>query len=410
MSKIPIHHTFGPMVTAQQLWQAFFLQFAVWKWKNGQGRERLRETLEETYSGTCALYDTGRAALLSCLRALELKPGEEVIIQGFTCVVVPNAISAAGGTPVYVDIDEDTLNLNAEEVERHITHRTRAVICQHTFGIPADVKRLRELCHEHDLALIEDCAHIVAPEADTDMCKTGDVLIFSFGRDKAVSGVTGGAAVTKHELLAKRMAAAEDEASHLSFWNILQLIDYPLRYKFAKSIWWTRIAKAYLKFISMLKWLPPVLSSDEKKGYARMDIHKMPNACCLLALEQWRRRGVINAHRKKLSLRYEKAAETYGWQRIAGFQRSPAPQKYSVYTERADEIRATMKKKEIYLDDGWCMAVVNPRSSDAEGADYVAGSCPVAERVSQRILSLPTHPTMNDAQADYLIQVLSTLL
>ena len=96
-------------------------------------------------------YPPGAVATIT---GTDFEPGEEIVVQGFTCVVVPNAIHAAGGVPVYADIDPDTLNLTSASVRPLLTSRTRAVICQHTFGIPADIKALRKLCDERGIVLI----------------------------------------------------------------------------------------------------------------------------------------------------------------------------------------------------------------------------------------------------------------
>src|SRR3989344_4808478 len=179
----PIHHTFGPLVTPTQWRLAFRLQFQPWKWREGAERETLRSELSRSFASSAALFGSGRDALLASLRALELKSGEEVIIQAFTCVVVPNAVHAAGGVPVYADIDPETLNLDLEKIQRSITPRTRAVICQHTFGIPVDTKRLRAICDKRKIALIEDAAHVI-PEnggVGSGIGAHSDVLIFSFG-------------------------------------------------------------------------------------------------------------------------------------------------------------------------------------------------------------------------------------
>ena len=157
----PIHHTFAPHVDGRYALRSLALLCTPWRWRKGRSIEALRSALAEKFNADAFLFATGRESLLALFRGMDLKPGEEVIVQGYTCVVVPNAIRAAGGVPVYVDIEKETLNLDPEEVERAITNRTRAVLCQHTFGIPSDLERLRSICDAHNLLLIEDCAHAV---------------------------------------------------------------------------------------------------------------------------------------------------------------------------------------------------------------------------------------------------------
>jgi len=419
----PIHHTFGPLVTKEQWSKAFRFQFKFGRWVEGQEIEELRSALSHSFGMSASLFFSGRDALLSALRALELKSGDEVILQAFTCAVVPNAIHASGAVPVYCDIDPETLNLDLNKIQSHITNRTKAIICQHTFGIPVDTGRLRAICDKRQLILIEDCAHVIpdsegydqmhlmrTPSATEKIGRHGDVLLFSFGRDKAVSGVTGGAVLTRDGEIGKRIAEMEKSADPVSRYQVLNLIDYPIRYRFAKWLWrlpfGSVIAKSYLKWISTLGFLPRVLSKSEKEG--KMDIlpRRIPNACAALALEQLSSIGKLNDQRRKITSIYSEAARAGDWRVPESALESPALQKFPVYARDAEKLRSDLKGEQIYLDDGWCSAIVNPKSVDQEAMGYAAGSCPVAEDVVRHIINLPTHPTVKEEQAKYLVMAL----
>lgn len=105
------------------------------------------------------LYWKGRVALYAYLRALGLSTGDEVIIPGLTCVVVPNAIIYTGAVPVYADIRLDTLTMDPLSVRQCITSKTRGVVIQNTFGLSADIDPLVDIAHENKLAVIDDCTH-----------------------------------------------------------------------------------------------------------------------------------------------------------------------------------------------------------------------------------------------------------
>ena len=104
-------------------------------------------------------YWKGRVALYAYLRALGISDGDEVIIPGLTCVVVPNAIIYTGATPVYADIRMDTLTMDPIAVRQCISRKTKAIIIQNTFGLSADVELLVNMAHELGIAAIEDCTH-----------------------------------------------------------------------------------------------------------------------------------------------------------------------------------------------------------------------------------------------------------
>ncbi len=400
----PIHHTFAPLALPQQQELALHFLLRPWRWRAGRDVIDLRASLTERFRKDTYLFDSGRSALAITLRALELQPGDEVIIQAYTCVVVPNAVVAAGGRPIYADIDKETLNMDPEAVGRVITPRTRAIICQHTFGIPADTPALRQICNEHQLALIEDCAHVMPENNDAFIGKYGDVIVFSFGRDKAISGVAGGAVLTAHPAVGKFLSLGEQQAADCSRGYIFSHLLYPLLYAVAKK-WWPK-GKILLRVARTLHLLPPVVTKDEKRSAPAQPVRRLANGLAALALQQFKQLPQLNEHRQRISSLYSEAAQKNGWMVPRGIFHATAPQKFPIFTAKSDAIRANLKSKHMYLDDGWCGNVINPRSVDEIAAGYVKGTCAVAEEVAKLILNLPTHPTMGVSQAQALIATL----
>jgi len=107
-------------------------------------------------------YYRGRVALFALLKAMGIGTGDHVATQAFTCVAVPEAIKAAGATPIYVDIEPARFNIDASDLKRKFTSRTRAVVVQHTYGIPADIDRIIFVANDAGVPIIEDCCHTVA--------------------------------------------------------------------------------------------------------------------------------------------------------------------------------------------------------------------------------------------------------
>ena len=102
----------------------------------------------------------GRVALSAIIDALELRPGDEVIVPGYTCIVVPNAFHFAGVDVCYADIELDTYGLDVRACEERITSRTRAIVVHHLYGLVCrDYDALYELAARHKLCVIEDCTH-----------------------------------------------------------------------------------------------------------------------------------------------------------------------------------------------------------------------------------------------------------
>jgi dTDP-4-amino-4,6-dideoxygalactose transaminase len=106
----------------------------------------------------CVGVANGTDALVIALRALDLRPGDEVIVPAFTFVATASAVVLAGGRPVLVDVEPDTLNLDPASVAEKISEHTVGVIGVHLYGRPFDVASIEELCSENGVWLIEDAA------------------------------------------------------------------------------------------------------------------------------------------------------------------------------------------------------------------------------------------------------------
>jgi dTDP-4-amino-4,6-dideoxygalactose transaminase len=111
-----------------------------------------------TSSGTTALHLT--------LLAHGIGPGDEVIVPPFSFVASANAIRYTGATPVFADIDKDTLNLSPRAVRACVTHRTRAIVAVHLYGSPCDKAELDDISTEYGLALVEDACQAHGAEFD----------------------------------------------------------------------------------------------------------------------------------------------------------------------------------------------------------------------------------------------------
>ncbi len=142
---------------------------------------------------------------LSCL-ALGLQPGDEVIVPAMTFCATINAVIHAGATPVLADVDPRTFNIDPDDVRRRITARTRALMPVHFAGRACDMTALTALAKEHDLRIIEDCAHAI--ETDHQGAKAGtigDLGVLSFYSTKNIVTGEGGMVLTNDEAIASRI-------------------------------------------------------------------------------------------------------------------------------------------------------------------------------------------------------------
>jgi dTDP-4-amino-4,6-dideoxygalactose transaminase len=286
------------------------LIFQPWKWKDKDTVEKLEEELRKFLGAKHAFaFNSGRSAFLAILRALEIKKGREVLLQAFTCNAAVNPILWAGLKPVFVDIEEKTLNINLADLERKITEKSRAVMVQHTFGMPADLDKILEICKKYNLILIEDCAHCLGGKFKEKKLGTfGKASFFSFGRDKIISSVFGGIVITNDDKLAEKIEEFRKFLSLPSYFWIFQQLLYPILTKYfvlpsfrLNSVF----GKILLLSFQKLKILSKAVLDKEKKGERPEYIpQKMPKALAKLAENQFKKLERFNNHRKKIAKIY----------------------------------------------------------------------------------------------------------
>jgi dTDP-4-amino-4,6-dideoxygalactose transaminase len=159
-----------------------------------------------THAVGCA---SGSDALWLALMALEIGPGDEVIVPPFTFFATASAVCRTGATPVFADIHPQTFNIDADEVESKITARTRAIMPVHLFGQCAEMEALDRLAQHHKLELVEDAAQAFGSEYRGKKAGAlGSMGCFSFYPTKTLGGFgEGGMVVTNRADLAKRLVA-----------------------------------------------------------------------------------------------------------------------------------------------------------------------------------------------------------
>jgi perosamine synthetase len=168
---------------------------------------RFEELLAEAVGAAyCAAVSSGTAGLHLCMRLAGVGPGDEVITSPYSFVASANCAIYEGATPVFADIDPDTLNIDPVAVEAAITPRTRAVVAVDIFGYPCELDVLRAICDRHGLALVEDaCEALGARYKGRPLGSQGHPATFAFYPNKQITTGEGGAVVTgsreEHELL-----------------------------------------------------------------------------------------------------------------------------------------------------------------------------------------------------------------
>jgi perosamine synthetase len=148
----------------------------------------------------------GTAALHLALVAAGIGPGDEVIVPTFTMIASCAAICYTGATPVFVDCERDTFNLDVSKVRQKLTTRSRAIMPVHIYGLPCDMDPLLEIARDAKLLVVEDAAEAIGSRYRERACGAiGDIGCFSFFANKAITSGEGGMVVTDDDTLAEKL-------------------------------------------------------------------------------------------------------------------------------------------------------------------------------------------------------------
>ncbi|HEY5515907.1 MAG TPA: DegT/DnrJ/EryC1/StrS family aminotransferase [Pengzhenrongella sp.] len=150
--------------------------------------------------------NNGTTALHLALTAIGVGPGDEVIVPALTYIATANAVRYCGATPVFADVEPDTMNLDPADLERRITPRTKAVIPVHLYGHPADMTAISEIARAHELIMVEDAAEAHGSRVNgRSVGSLGHLGVFSFFGNKIITTGEGGAVTTDDDDLAARL-------------------------------------------------------------------------------------------------------------------------------------------------------------------------------------------------------------
>ncbi len=169
----------------------------------------------------CVAFNSGTSAEHLGLMLLGVGQGDEVITTPYTFVATSWAISYVGAKPVFVDVDDATMNLNPKLIEQAITKKTKAVLPVHLYGQPFDVDGIREVCKKHNLPLMEDACQAHGAKYKGKMVGgLGEVSCFSFypGKNLGAFG-EGGALVTNNAEFAKRARSLREHGSTVRYYH-----------------------------------------------------------------------------------------------------------------------------------------------------------------------------------------------
>lgn len=397
----------SPNTSCQDIRLALRMIFQPWRWQRGSALKELSRALSKIIGiERVWLFNSGRSALLTGLKALGVGAGDEVIIQAFTCVAVPDPILWAGAKPVYADIGEGTFNIDPRAIEQRVTKHTKAIVVQHTFGQPAALEEIAAMAKKYKLLLIEDCAHALGGSYQNKALGSfGDISFFSFGRDKVISSVYGGALATHRTDIARRIERQYKAVRMPSRrWTLQQLL-HPVVFAVLLPIYGFRLTRAFIWLCQRLGLISLAIQPIEYRGGKPAAFpRRCPNALATLALAQLGRLPQFTAHRAELLSLYRQALSHTSFALPSG----PGPWlRLPVRWPNSQGIIHDAWRAGFWLGD-WYTNVVAPPVTSLQAVGYQPGQCPRAEAYGKSTFNLPMHPTFPLTDARRLCDWLTT--
>jgi dTDP-4-amino-4,6-dideoxygalactose transaminase len=308
---------------------------------------------------------SGSDALLVCLMAEDIGPGDEVITTPYSFFATAGAIARVGATPVFVDIDPGTYNIAAAGIRSKITPRTRAIIPVHLYGQMTDMDEVVSAARDHGLVLIEDAAQAIGAEYKGHRAGTmGDYGCFSFFPSKNLGGAgDGGMVVTNDAVRAEKVRC--------------------LRGHGAKP-------KYYHKLIG---------------GNFRLDALQAAVICAKLPhLDSW------TAARQKNASLYNRLLSVgglpVGLPSVVGDRH--IFNQYVIRLTNRDAVRFALKQRGVESEVYYPVPLHLQECFQYLG--YRAGAFPESEAAALETLAIPIHPELTQAQAEYVVESLSAVL
>ncbi len=274
-----------------------------------------REFASWTGSRSAFAFASARVAIRAAAEALELAAGDHVVMPGYSCVVVANALRHAGLQPIFADIELDTYGLDKDALRLAISPRTKAILLHHLYGfVCRDLDAILDIARERGLRVIEDCAQATgAAYRGRKVGNFGDVGIFSGDPSKAFTCIQGGVAITNDESVAGRLAAIRNRAATHTDREIEQrLRNVEINYAINKDPgrWW----KADLIWLRHHAEYLFGISDAEVAGGAPLDAgFRMSGPIATLAANQLRKLDHYNSRRRANAARWDAWCDEEGF-------------------------------------------------------------------------------------------------
>jgi len=356
-----------------------------------------------------------RSAIYYALKIIWVTNKDEVIVQWYTCVSVPNAVIQSWAKIIYSDIEKNTLWFDVDDLEKNITNNTKVIIIQHTFWKPSKIKKIINLAKSKNIIVIEDCAHSLWSRVNWQKLWTfWDFAVFSTGRDKVISWITWWFLIINNDKYFNKVELIKKElimpSIKLTIRNLLYNIFAFNAYIFYNFFWlWKVIIYLWRKF----NLITEIITMSEKQcNYDKFN-YKLPNSLAFLASKELQKIKMYTTHRISISEYYDELLNNNELIKPVFTNRENERNNSYRYPiiikseELKDELYEYMKKNNVLLWKTWSGTNIVPIWVNFINVNYKIWTCLNAEYVSKRILTLPNHSLIYFKDAKKIVQLLN---
>jgi perosamine synthetase len=323
------------------------------------------------FEGAFARFVGSRHAVAVSSGTAGLGPGDEVITSPFSFVASANCLLYEGATPVFVDIDPETFNMDAERIEAAITPRTKGILAVHIFGQPCDMDRIMEVARRHNLLVLEDACEAVGAEFRGRKAGTfGRAAVFAFYPNKQMTTGEGGTVVTDDPEWAQMLRSLRNQGRPEGD-----------------------------------QWL-----EHDILGYN----YRLPELSCALGVAQVERLEELLEKRERVAGRYREALAAVPGVEILAVSAQTSRMSWFVYPVR---LPADVERARVMEELGRRGVPTRPYFSTIHLQRYVRerfgyreGSFPIAEEAARRLVALPFYGNMPTEEIDYVCYTLQDVL
>ena len=318
---------------------------------------RVRE-FEERFAafigaGQAVATSSGTTALHLALLGYGIGPGDEVITVPFTFIASANSILYTGARPVFVDIDERDFTMDVTQIEAAITPRTKAIMPVSLYGQPADMSAITEIAERHGLAVVEDACQAHGAAIDKQRSGTWGAGTFSFYPTKNITTGEGGMLTTHDAELADRVRLLREHGMKVRYHH--DVVGYNFR---------------------------------------------MTDIAAAIGLAQLPKLAAFNDRRRAIAARYD--AELRGV--LTPTVRSSVTHVYHQYTIRVRDRDAFAERlKELGVGSAIYYPIPVHRQKPFVALGYGGETCPVTDRLTEEVLSIPVHPSLSDDEVSTVV-------